>query len=228
MKKLLVLLVALILVACKQEQKEGELKEHYLQTYQKAKDLNSAIDEANSLLHLMVLDKANSQKWEDSLFYAYSRMGNNSAVVSLGEKILQRKPNDTLLLGILTEVYQMSGDYEKAFQTQLKLFEITKLPQDEYRLAILEFNMGKTDAALKRINSLLEQKNIDNQNVIVTMQNGSAQKVPMKAALHNARGIVYLMQQKAPQAQKEFLTALKIAPDFALPKNNLQAFFGRR
>ncbi len=227
MKRLSLLFIVIFLFSCQQEKKEG-LKEHYLKTYEKAKELNSAIDEANALLHLVVIDKENSQKWEDSLFYAYSRMGNNTAVMALGEKLLQKRPEDTLLLGVLTEVYQMYGDYEKAFQTQLKLYNITKLPQDEYRLAILEFNMGKTDAALKRVNALLERKDLDNVQVVVTMQNGSTQQVPIKAALHNARGIVYLMQQKPTEAQKEFLKALEIAPDFVLPKNNLQAFFGRR
>ena len=231
MKRLsLIIVLAGILASCttKQVDTSQKLKEHYSKVYSQAKSYNDLVAQSNALVNLIALGD-NVEKNEDSLFFIYARLGNNSALVTLGEKLLQRKANDTLVLGTLIEAYQMLGDLEKAYEYQKKIYDLTKSPKDNYRLAILEFNMNKTAEAKKRVTELLKDKSIEGETITISTRDGFNQEVPLKAALYNALGIIYVAERNPAKAKQEFEKALKIKPDFILARNNLQTFvYGRR
>jgi len=52
---------------------------------------------------------------------------------------------------------------------------------------------------------------------------GGSQKVPLRAAAHNVKGIIAMDLNQPDIAKQQFETAIKLFPDFVLAQGNLVA-----
>lgn len=200
--------------------RQAQLSPHAL-IYQRASalgDWNSAI----YALHQLLLEDPGNRFHEDSLAALYLRTGNRVACLRLSREILSKRPDDLFILQLAGAVSEGDNDLKAALADFEALSQATKAPFYRYKVAGLQFQLGRYGECGSNIESMLTDAAIDDQAVRVDWAGGGAE-IPLRAALLNLRGNLELALNKEMLARKSFREALKIAPDFVLARNNLNA-----
>ncbi len=157
--------------------------------------------------------------WKDSLFRCYVFLKQVSQVIRMGEERLRRNPKDLFALNALAEAYQLQGDIQKAYEYQVRAYDLAPNRESQYHLAVLLYNMGRSDTALKLVSEVAKDSTTKAIMVHVSGQ-GATQEVPLQAAAWNLIGVIHMIRQDVKEAKKAFEQALSIAPNFLLARNN--------
>jgi tetratricopeptide (TPR) repeat protein len=92
-----------------------------------------------------------------------------------------------------------------------------------YKAAFLQYELKRYKESKTNVEILLSNKTID--SLVITLPKGESgqQEIPIKASLHNLKGLIEQAQGNKDEAKKEFDAALAITPDFSFAKQNLDA-----
>ncbi|HEY0262400.1 MAG TPA: hypothetical protein VGB95_05200, partial [Chitinophagales bacterium] len=77
--------------------------------------------------------------------------------------------------------------------------------------------------ASESLNTIVTSPDSEKEEVAISAGKNQTQKVSLKAAAYNVRGIIANELNNKTVAQQNFEEALKASPDFVLAKNNLSA-----
>jgi tetratricopeptide (TPR) repeat protein len=91
-----------------------------------------------------------------------------------------------------------------------------------YKIAAIQIDLKRYNEAKTNLDILLSNKGIEEIKYYFPVNENEEQEIPMRAALHNLKGIIAREQGNNPEANKQFSIALEISPDFAMAKANLQ------
>jgi tetratricopeptide (TPR) repeat protein len=200
--------------------RRSQLDPHAL-VYEKATQLGDWVTAIDALHHLLLQDPENAFL-QDSLAALYFRVGNLSACHAWSLEKLQQRPQDLLLLQLVGTIEEQKGKLEPALERYQRIFALTKVHFYRYKMAGLQFLLGRYGECGQQIESMLLDPEIDQQAVHIDWNNGGGD-VPLRSALLNLRGNMELALNKENHARKSFKEALKLAPEFLLARNNLDA-----
>lgn len=185
-------------------------------------DLNTAIVAA----HTILANSPNDYHYMDSLVGLYYTSGNLVAAVNVGNDILAAAPQNTTVRELVANsliALDLSAD---ALVHYNELYTRTGNLVYLYNVATTQFNMKNyTDCGFTVERLLKAESNMVKVNIATA--EGDAQDVPIKAAALNIKGAIAMELNSLAIAKENFEEALKVAPDFALAKNNLETLANR-
>ncbi|MCS7028268.1 MAG: hypothetical protein NZ519_05825 [Bacteroidia bacterium] len=167
--------------------------------------------------------KDSNVKWLDTLSRLYFTGGMVRQAVLSAELVVQKQPNNIAMLELLAMSYSNMGDSKAALAKYEKLFEITQKLYYQYQCAVEEYNLGRVGECEQRVKSIQDNPAAEKEKININVgQNQPPQSVPIKAAALNLLGVLQMKISKNEEAKKSFEESLKLAPDFALAKGNLE------
>ena len=176
---------------------------------------------ASTALYNAMALKPERKDLRDSLaliYFAGERYGQS---FTLGEEILKEQPKRTDILEMVAVSKQSLGlakealaDYESLHKTEKQVFYL-------YQIATLQYQLKRFGECVASLDQIIADETSAKQEVTIRNGNNTSQKVPMRAAAYNVKGIVALELNKESEAKELFNQAIKLFPDFALAKGNL-------
>ncbi|MCB9202729.1 MAG: hypothetical protein H6604_06770 [Flavobacteriales bacterium] len=222
MKKEFIVFSFLMIVTFVQAQKfnKEELTKIEREVYKNAlkySDIQTAIKSIHSIIAL----EGENSTYKDTLMYAYTRSQNYFGSHKLAEELLKKRPNDEKLLEVDAVSLKQLGAVKEAIVAYEKLFNKTQNMYYGYELASLQNGIKRLVEAELTIDNALKSEEIKDAYIVFPVDKNNQQKVPLKAALYNLKGIVAFEQKNKDAANIAFQEALKIMPEFALATQNL-------
>ena len=176
---------------------------------------------ASTALYNAMALKPERKDLRDSLaliYFAGERYGQS---FTLGEEILKENPKRTDMLEMVAVSKQSLGlakealaDYEALYKSEKQVFYL-------YQIATLQYQLKRFGECVGSLDQIVADEASAKQEVTIRNGNNTSQKVPMRAAAANVKGIVALELNKEAEAKELFNQAIKLFPDFALAKGNL-------
>ncbi len=191
--------------------------------YNRAIKYNDAGIAVNALYRLCVLQPRN-----DSLLYALQYLYFNSqdyiSSILVANDVLLLNPKNTGSQEMKAMSLERVGAKDKAIDEYESLYlknnsNITYL----YKTALLEYEVKRYKESLTNVNILLKQNQADTLKLTFDKNDSVQIQVPMKASLYNVKGMLNEALNNDTGAKVDYDSALMIAPDFFLPKQNLDS-----
>lgn len=152
-------------------------------------------------------------------FYYENQKYTNCAIVC--NDLLARNSKNAAALELSAFSYENLNIKEKALQSYESLFLITNSNSNLYKMASLQYDLKRYGESLTNSDILLSKPATDSLKVVFTDSKNNQKEHPLKAALHNLKGLSYKAQGDMANARKSFEEALKIDPAFEAAKQNL-------
>jgi tetratricopeptide (TPR) repeat protein len=228
-----VLLLSLVVVAQAQKSKKGPEPDCQLQT-------NEILDKSYKAMYadglrygdLAVASNAvygllsihpDSTALLDTLAALYFQRGAWPQVVLVTTDILMKNDKNEGALELRAVANQSLGRAKESLEDYEKLFGRNNNPYHLYEIAALQFAMKRFGECERSVQQLLTDQSIKDKTIVISLQDGRSQDVPLAAAGMNLLGVMSMEQGKKENAKTAFESALKVFPEFILAKNNLEA-----
>jgi tetratricopeptide (TPR) repeat protein len=191
--------------------------------YNRAIKYNDYGNAITALYGMCVLEPQN-----DSLLfmieYFYYNNRNYIQAIMVANDVLLLNPANTSAQEMKAVSLEQVGAKDKALEEYESLYlknsaNATYL----YKASFLQYEMKRYKEAATNVDILLSKKTIDSLAVTLPKGDSGQQDVPIKASLHNLKGLIAQAQGKKDEAAKEFDAALAIIPDFSMAKQNKDA-----
>ena len=187
----------------------------------KASVKNFDLFTAASALYNALAIKPERKDLKDSLAFVYFTAERYPQALTVGEEILKDNPNKKEILEVIAISKQSLGlikeslaDYETIYKMKPSVYYL-------YQIATLQFQLKRIGECLISLDQIIANPDAAKEVVSIRTQNNESQKVPLKAAALNVKGIIYLELNKDAEAKGFFQEALSVYPEFVLPKGNL-------
>ena len=220
MKKLVPILICLFVFSAGQAQDSTALKKHYLKVYNQALAYNDASVAINALQNYIAAD--NSLIYKDTLSMLYFNVKSYYSSLLLSEEVYKAAPENVNAMARAAECYDELGDPKTATGLYEKVVPKTKNPYHIYKMAICQYQLKRTIECEASAKAALADTSSKRIGVIFTMADGSQQTVPVDAAAANLLGVLKMDAKNYAGAKTDFQQALKLFPDFAGAKGNVE------
>jgi tetratricopeptide (TPR) repeat protein len=113
----------------------------------------------------------------------------------------------------LSRPFEALAAYQKLYPKSKQLYHL-------YQMITLYYTLKRFDEAQQSLQTILTNPEAEKQTITINTSAGR-QVVSIRAAALNVQGMLFLEQNKKTEAKQAFEAAIKAAPDFILPKNNI-------
>ncbi|WP_375578702.1 hypothetical protein ABWH96_16975 [Marivirga tractuosa] len=174
----------------------------------------------NAIYDLMALEP-NNISYLDSLAYIYFEFNQYASAALVSRDALKQNPNNQLMLQIGAKSFDQLGALDQALKMYQKLYNISDDGYVLYEVIQKQYALKKYDDAMINTELLLGKRIVDGSQVYAADQEGNEIEVPFKAVIKNLQGLIARGKGDEESAKKYFNSALSLAPDYALPQENL-------
>ena len=181
---------------------------------------NGDYEVATQAIYDILATQPSENAWRDSLALLYAQQKAYPQALKISEQQTAQNPNDTLMLKVQALAHKALGNPKKSLEVYEKLYPLTKNVYHLYEIATIQYSMTRLQECLITAQSLHQHEGLGEARIHLNF-NQQNQVVPLKAAVYNIQGVVAKDLDKQTEARTFFEQALKIAPDFALAKGNL-------
>lgn len=218
MRKIVLVLFAVLAISASQAQDAFNVQMEVYKTSLKYYDLQSAI----TSLYTALAIKPERKDLKDSLALIYFSGERYFQANVIAEEIIKDNPKRLDMLEMAAISKQSLGaskealaDYENLYKQKPDLYSL-------YQIATLQYQLKRYGESVISCDQIIASAESEKLEASITMKGGS-QKVPLRAAAHNVKGIIAIDLNQPDIAKQQFETALKLFPDFALAQGNLAA-----
>jgi len=190
--------------------------------YNMALMFNDYSEAKGAIYDLMALEPNNSA-YLDSLAFMYFEFRQYASSALASNEALKYNPRNSLLLQVAAQSFDQLGATDKALNAYQRLYNITDDAFVLFEIANKQYTIKNYDEAMINTELLLGKQAVNVQQVMIKNSEDQDVEVPFKAVVHNLQGLIAKDQGNAQDAKKYFNSALKIAPNYALAKENLNA-----
>jgi len=219
MKKFVPFLVSLTILSGAQAQDNGALKKHYLKVYNQAVTYNDANAAISALHNVVALDS--NYAYKDTLSMLYFSTKSYFSALLLSEEVYKAMPGNVDAMARAAECYDELGDPKTATGLFEQVVPKTKSPYHIYKLAVCQYQIKRVAESEASARVAMADTNSKKIGVPFTSIDGTQQAVPVNAAAANLLGVLRMDVKNYADAKKYFQEALKMFPDFAGAKGNL-------
>ena len=219
MKKLIPVFFGLLVVSGVAAQDSMTLRKHYLKVYRQALSYNDANAAINALQNYIAAD--NNINYKDTLSILYFTVKSYYSSLLLAEEVYKEAPENVNAMARAAECYDELGDPKTATGLYEKVAPKTKNPYHLYKLGICQYQLKRTIECETSARAALADTNSKKIGVVFTMADGNQQTVPVDAAAANLLGVLKMDAKNFAGAKLDFQQSLKLYPDFAGAKGNL-------
>lgn len=219
MKKLLPILLCLFVTYASSAQDNDAVKKHSLKVFKQALAYNDANAAINALQNYIAED--NNIAYKDTLSILYFNVKSYYSALLLAEEVYKAAPENVIAMARAAECYDELGDPKTATSLYEKVVPKTKSPYHMYKMGICQYQLKRTAESEASARAALADTSSKSLGVIFTMADGNQQQVPVNAAAANLLGVLKMDDKNFAGAKLDFQQALKLYPDFAGAKGNL-------
>ena len=192
-----------------------------LQVYSAATKYNDP-EVARMALYNLLMMNPGATAIADTLALLYFQSQRYVSVALITQDILNGNPKDELAQEIGAYSYEQLGLDDKA----LPLYESIYLRNNDivtlYKIALIQFKLERLEECSTNFDIILSKREADSVNLYFADANNQQQKIPMRAAVLNMKGLLAKSLEKKEEASKFYRQALLISPDFHIAKLNLE------
>ena len=219
MKKSIMILTLIAAGISAQAQSRDEMRQVFADSYERALRYNDRF-EAKSVLYQLIALEPQNDSLITSLAFLYLEAGQYASCVLACMEALQINPQNEGALEMSGFSYDNLGLKDKALESYEQLFIRTGDFNTLYKMAFLQYDLGSFEQAKTNADILLQRPEIEESTFVVTIAD-EQKEFPMKAAVYNLKGLLDQELGDPEAAKSNFETALEVAPDFEMAKNNL-------
>ncbi len=219
---LLLLLVNIIAVSQIKQKKVAVNSKLAITIFKLSKNYSDGTTMINALHQIIALEGANST-YKDTLAITYYKMNNPLSCHLVVKELLEKKPNNLVLLELDAMSLQQLNAKKEAITAFEKLFALSKNKYHGYQLAMLQQSIKRLAEAMVTINQVTTCEDIKGAELDFPVDKNNTQKVSLNAAIMNVKGLIAYELKDTTLAKKSFEEAIKISPDFVLAKQNAEA-----
>ncbi len=220
----LLLFISLSFIACNEGNFKSEFSNHKKEVYRQAMQ-NGDYEVATQAIYDILATQPSEDEWRDSLALLYAQQKAYPQALKISEQQIAKNPTDTLMLKVQALSYKSMGNPKKSLEAYEKLYPLTQNVYHLYEIATIQYSMTRLQECLVTAKSLHAHEGLGEARINLNF-NQQNQVVPLKAAVYNIQGVVAKDLDKQAEAKAFFEQALKVAPDFALAKGNLEEMKG--
>jgi len=173
-------------------------------------------------LYYQLAKDTNNIVLKDSLAGLYFVGGAYVQSLLLGNEVLAKQPENRKMLELTAISEQGLGRLKESLEAYDKLYKLTRSVYHLYQIGVLQFNLQRFGECGASVSSLLADAASEKEKIVITVSNQQRQEVPLRAAALNVRGVMFRETKNLEMAKQAFEESLKLFPDFALPKGNLE------
>ena len=193
------------------------LKEKVYRQSLKYNDLGVATQTLYEMMALAPEKKA----LKDTLAMLYFERGLYVNSLIVGDEVLKDKPDNLGMMEIVAVSKETLGFVKDALEDYEDLYKKSQMVEHLYEIIKLQYTLKRYGECQATANAAFQHPKASEATVSINMQDGRRQTVPVKAAIYNILGVVYIDMKEIDNASKAFESALAILPEFELAKNNL-------
>jgi tetratricopeptide (TPR) repeat protein len=219
MKKLIPVLFGVMIVSGAAAQDNATLQKHYLKVYKQALSYNDANAAINALQNYIAAD--NSLSYKDTLSMLYFNVKSYYSSLLLSEEVYKAVPENANAMARAAECYDELGDPKTAAGLYEQVVPKSKNPYHIYKLAVCQYQLKRIVECEASARAALADTSSKRIGVVFTMADGSQQTIPVDAASANLLGVLKMDAKNYAGAKVDFQQALKLFPDFAGAKANI-------
>ncbi len=219
MKKIIPFILGVLIISGAAAQDSIGLRKHYLKVYSQALSYNDANAAINALQNYIAAD--NSIVYKDTLAMLYFNVKSYYSSLLLSEEVYKAAPENVTAMARAAECYDELGDPKTATGLYEKVVPKTKNPYHIYKMGICQYQLKRTLESEASARAALADTTSKKIGVVFTMADGSQQTVPVDAAAANLLGVLKMDAKNFAGAKADFQQSLKLFPDFAGAKGNL-------
>ena len=194
--------------------------EHYWQIYRLAQQYGDASVAINAMYHVLAL-QPDDLAVKDTLASLYFTSGFMAQALVLANEILKSTPDNTKMLELSAIAYGSLGLLKESVSQYERLFALTQSPYHLYQLAIQQYSLKRYEECALSLNRLIADPKSMEEKITIDSDQRTKQLVILKAAALNVLGVAHRDLNKNDAAKNYFEQAIKVDPEFVLPKNNL-------
>lgn len=177
---------------------------------------------AKQALFEMIALKPENKALKDSLAYIYINLGSLQQAILLTREILEANPENLGILEVKAVAEQNLGLSKESLTSYESLYGKSKNVYHLYQIATLQYDLKRMAECNSSIDQILVSPEVDKKELnIGTGVRGQQQRVILKAAALNIKGVLAMDLNENTVAKVCFEEAIKLTPDFVLAKNNL-------
>lgn len=221
MKKMLPALLLLLTGSIVYGQDNEALKTHYLKVYQQGKKYNDVSTAIIGLQGYIALHDNISYK--DSLSMLYFSIKNYYTALLLSEEVYKAEPANTQAMARAAECYSELGDPKTSVTLYEQVTAKLKYPYYLYMLAVGQYQLKRTGESEMSARAVIADTSSKRIGVNFVSVDGTTQAVPVNAAAYNLLGVLKMEVKNYTAAKTDFEEALKLYPQFAGAKQNMEA-----
>lgn len=178
-------------------------------------------DVAKDALYDLIAEFPGNDSLIFTLAYFYYENQKHASCAVVCNDLLARNPKNAPALELSAISYENLNIKDKALQNYESLFLVTNNSSTLYKMASLQYDLKRYGESITNSDILLSKPQSDSLKVVFTDAKNNSKEHPIKAALHNLKGLSYKAQGDMVNAKKSFEEALKIDPAFEAAKQNL-------
>lgn len=178
-------------------------------------------DVAKDALYDLIAEYPGNDSLVFSLAYFYYENQKYASCAVVCNDLLARNNKNAAALELSAFSYENLNIKDRALQSYESLFLMTNSNSTLYKMASLQYDLKRYGESLTNSDILLGKPQADSLKVVFNDAGNNPKEYPLKAALHNLKGLSYKAQGDTAKARKSFEDALKIDPAFEAAKQNL-------
>lgn len=159
----------------------------------------------------------------DTLARIYFSTGAYSQALLAANIYLDKDPSNLQLMELSAVCHGALNNSKESLEMYEKLYAKTNSIFHAYQIGVLQYSLKRYGECEATVGRLLNDPQAAKEKIQISIDQEHSQEVPISAAALNLRGVMQKDLNKNDKAKEDFEAALKIAPDFALAKNNLEA-----
>lgn len=199
----------------------GQQVEKQIKVFKEAMNYND-YTAATQAVYNILAEGEKYEGWRDTLAYLYFNRGGYMQCARVSNDILSKNPNNLAALEMLAVSEQSTGFLKESLGHYVELYGKSKNIYHLYEISTLQYSLQSYQDALATITTLLSDPSIEEKKIAINVNQNQRQTVGMRAAVYNIQGVVYKALGEKEKAQTSFQAAIKLEPEFILPKNNLE------
>ncbi len=200
-------------------QNEAQI-ERAKQKYKRSLKYNDFAVAKDAIYDLIILEP-NNNSYLDSLAYMYFEFNQYASAALVSRDALKKEPNNQMMLQIGAKSLDQLGALDQSLKMYQKLYNISDDGFVLYEVIQKQYDLKQYDEAMINSELLLGKRIVEGSRVYAKDEEGNEIEVPFKAVIKNLQGMIARGQGDEESAKKYFNSALSLAPNYALAKENL-------
>ena len=195
--------------------------DHNIRVYQAAMGINDILAAKNALLDILVeIPKNDSLLFELGKIYFQLKQYSSAGICA--QEVLKSFPDNLGALEMAAISFENIGANEQAVTNYELLYMKTDNFQSLYKVALLQFDLERYIESYNNLKTLVERKESDEIQIPSITVDNVQKNYPVKVVILNLMGMIKRDNGELDEAKRLFNEALKLAPDIASVKENIE------